>query len=195
MAVTEINPDHTALIGVDLQRAFGNSIPVPHAASAVENSRLAIQHWRLMGAIVLTKHIYSNPGEVGLLSDFIPPVYDVLSAESDQSELYEGIQEEGDIVVPKTRFSAFVGTGLGEMLGRREIDTAVVCGLTTPICVESTVRDLMMRDFKVILLEDACASQQLGTLSPEDAHDSAVQTMGALFAHVESTAQFIDRTS
>lgn len=71
----------------------------------------------------------------------------------------------------------------------------VVHGLTTPICVQTTVDGLMMSDRRVILLEDACASQAMGEAGPEEAHRNAVQRMGSLFAEVVTTEQFLDRIS
>jgi nicotinamidase-related amidase len=193
----EIMPDKTVMIGVDLQKAFGEAVPVPGAAEAVENAVVALDQFRdrALGAVVLTRHAYTDPDQVGRLEDFLPGIFDALNADSPLAQLYDGVQRHGDTIIDKTRFSALQRTMLGEMIDERDFDTAVVFGLTTPICVESTVRELMMRDLKVILLEDACASQQLGGLSPAQAHESAVQTMGALFAETISTSEFISRTS
>ncbi|MEK7095739.1 MAG: cysteine hydrolase [Patescibacteria group bacterium] len=191
----EINPDKTLMLGVDLQKAFGEAVDVPHASAAVENARKALDIWRPLGAVVLTRHVYTDPGEVGRLDDFIPGIYEALKTDSPLVELYEGVYEEGDILIDKTRYNALLGTRLTEILGERETETVVVCGLTTPICVESTVRALMMNDLRVVLLHDACASQALGNLTPKQAHDSAVQTMGALFAQPITTSEFIEQIS
>jgi nicotinamidase-related amidase len=195
-----IHPGKSVMIGVDLQKAFGEAVPVPDAPAAVENAKLALNHYRqwALGAAVLTRHVYTEPAEVGRLKDFIPNIYEVLCEDSPLTQLYDGVHHDGDIVIDKTRYNALHGRQLARPRFidrmRGKLDTAIVCGLTTPICVESTVRELMMRDFKVILLEDACASQQLGSLSPRQAHEAAVQTMGALFAEPISTAEFISRT-
>lgn len=198
-----INPGKSVMIGVDLQKAFGEAVPVPDAPAAIENAKLALDHYRqlALGATVLTRHVYTDPSQVGRLQDFIPGIYEVLHIDSPVAQFYDDIQQEGDLVLDKTRYNALHGNGLSALSSPRrdfalgKFNTAIVCGLTTPICVESTVRELMMRDVKVVLLEDACASQQLGTLSPRQAHEAAVQTMGALFAETITTAEFIDRTS
>ena len=67
----------------------------------------------------------------------------------------------------------------------------VVGGLTTPICVQTTVDGLSMVGLKVIVLADACASQAIGTLSAQDAHSAALQRLAYLFAAVEDTGSFI----
>jgi hypothetical protein len=52
-----------------------------------------------------------------------------------------------------------------------------------------------MTGTKVCLVTDACASQPMGGLSAEEAHDAAVQRMGYLFASVATTAELIDRVA
>ena len=188
----EINPGSTLMLGVDLQTAFGEAVVVPDVAAAVENARRALNHWRPLGSIVLTRHLYNNPSEVGRLDDFLPGIFEALRAGSPLAELYDGVQGQGDRVIDKTRFSALVRTPLAEILEDPKIETVVGFGLTTPICVESTLREAMMRyDKKVILLHDACASQALGELSPQEAHIAARETMGALFAQLMTTDEFI----
>jgi nicotinamidase-related amidase len=191
----EIDPDKTLMLGIDWQVAFGDAIPVPHAAEAAINGLLALEHWRPLGKVVLTRHVYSDPSEVGRLSDFIPPVYEVLRIDSPQAELRPGFHQAGDILIDKNRFNALRGTQLDEILDENGIDTVIVHGLTTPICVQTTVDGLMMGDRKVILLEDACASQAMEKASPEEAHYNAVQRMKSLFAEVIPTAEFLDRIS
>jgi nicotinamidase-related amidase len=80
---------------------------------------------------------------------------------------------------------------LVDQLRARDIDTVVVGGLTTPICVQTTVDGLSMVGLKVIVLADACASQAIGALSAEQAHEAAIQRLAYLFAAVEDTSAFI----
>ena len=65
---------------------------------------------------------------------------------------------EGDRVLEKPRFSAFFGTDLHDWLREREVDTAVVCGLTTAFCVLATALDAVCHDLHAVIVEDACAS-------------------------------------
>jgi biuret amidohydrolase len=84
-----------------------------------------------------------------------------------------------------------LSSDLVDQLRARDIDTVVVGGLTTPICVQTTVDGLSMVGLKVIVLADACASQAIGALSAEQAHEAAIQRMAYLFAAVEDTDAFV----
>ena len=99
--------------------------------------------------------------------------------------------QDGDLVVFKTTFSAVLSSDLVDRLRARGIDTVVTGGLTTPICVQTTVDGLSMTGLKVIVLADACASQAIGTLSAEAAHEAAIARMGYLFAAVQDTDAFV----
>jgi len=65
--------------------------------------------------------------------------------------------QPGDLEIVKPRYSAFFGTRLDEILRGRGIDTVVVLGLTTNVCVQSTARDAWQRDYRTITLDDCCA--------------------------------------
>ncbi len=64
-----------------------------------------------------------------------------------------------DIILPKRRFSAFFKTDLDQTLRVLGVDTIVVMGVTTEVCVLMTVMDGLSHDFSVILLEDCSASR------------------------------------
>ena len=49
-------------------------------------------------------------------------------------------------------------TDLDLILGNADIDTLIVCGVTTEVCVHSTVREAADRGIKCIVLKDCCAS-------------------------------------
>ena len=61
---------------------------------------------------------------------------------------------EGDFVVKKRRFSGFYETDLDLTLKDLEIDTVVIIGVVTNICVRSTVHDAFFRGYKVIIPRD-----------------------------------------
>lgn len=76
-------------------------------------------------------------------------------------EAFVGVHPElGDLVIRKSRYSAFFGTALAEALRQRGIDTLVMGGLTTECCVDCTARDAFHMDFQVFLAEDACAAYE-----------------------------------
>jgi nicotinamidase/pyrazinamidase len=64
-----------------------------------------------------------------------------------------------DIVLPKRRFSAFFKTDLDQTLRMLGVDTVVVTGITTEVCVLMTVMDGLSHDFSAIILEDCTASR------------------------------------
>ncbi len=71
--------------------------------------------------------------------------------------------EPTDIVLPKRRFSAFFKTDLDQTLRTLGVDTIVVTGITTEVCVLMTAMDGLCNDFSAILLEDCCASRNRET--------------------------------
>ncbi len=62
-----------------------------------------------------------------------------------------------DIIVKKTRYSAFYGTNLDDVLEDNSISEVYVVGVCTSICVMDTVGDLRDRDYKVIVYKDGVA--------------------------------------
>ncbi|TYC52622.1 isochorismatase family protein [Rhodobacterales bacterium] len=63
---------------------------------------------------------------------------------------------DGDIVVPKSRYSGFVGTPLDSILRSRGIRTLLVCGVATNVCVEATIRDAFGLEYHPVMLQDCC---------------------------------------
>ena len=63
--------------------------------------------------------------------------------------------QPGDIVVSKSRYSGFAGTGLEQILASRRIRTVLVAGVATNVCVESTIRDAYHREFFPVMVTDA----------------------------------------
>lgn len=61
----------------------------------------------------------------------------------------------GDLVVQKSRYSGFAGTNLDQILSARRIETVLVCGVATNVCVESTIRDAYHREYFPVMISDA----------------------------------------
>ena len=69
-------------------------------------------------------------------------------------------KEEGDVILPKRRFSAFFKTDLDQTLRTWAVDTVAVGGIATNVCVLMTAMDALCHDFASIILEDCCAAHK-----------------------------------
>jgi ureidoacrylate peracid hydrolase len=96
-----------------------------------------------------------------------------------------------DVVLYKTRFSGFFRTDLDERLARAGVRHLIVTGCTTSICVDSTVRDAMFRDYLPVLLED-CMSEPIGDGPPRSNHDATLLAAGILFGWVSDSTRFLE---
>ena len=74
------------------------------------------------------------------------------------AEFYEVEPKNTDCIVTKHRYSAFVGTDLNLILRSKGIETILLTGVATNICVETTARDGFNLDYNVILVEDCCGA-------------------------------------
>lgn len=95
---------------------------------------------------------------------------------------------DADLIVDKGRFAAFIpGTcNLHPILQQRGIDTLIVTGTLTNCCCESTARDAMQFNYRVIFVSDANAALA------DAEHNATLNNMCALFADVMSSAEVID---
>jgi ureidoacrylate peracid hydrolase len=85
------------------------------------------------------------------------------------AEFYDGIAPLAtERVVVKHRYSAFINTDLNTVLKARNIQSVLVCGVATNVCVETTARDAYMFDYYVTMIDDCSAAYEaklhLGTL-------------------------------
>jgi nicotinamidase/pyrazinamidase len=67
-------------------------------------------------------------------------------------------KKEGDLWLPKPRFSAFFQTGLEGYLREREVTLCAVAGVATPFCVLTTAMDAVCHDFKSVIVADCSAA-------------------------------------
>jgi len=71
-------------------------------------------------------------------------------------ELLDAVKPlDGDIVIPKTRYSGFFNSALDSTLRARGIRNLVFTGIATNVCVESTLRDAFHLEYFAVMLEDA----------------------------------------
>jgi nicotinamidase-related amidase len=96
----------------------------------------------------------------------------------------------GETTIYKARYSGFYGTELGSVLKQYGTQWLIVTGATTSICVESTIRDAMFRDYSCILLAD-CTGEPIGPQSARSNHEASLLTIQTLFGWVSSSAEVI----
>jgi biuret amidohydrolase len=119
------------------------------------------------------------PGPMGRILVRGEPGHDIIP------ELYPAI---GEPVIDKPGKGAFYQTDLELMLRNRGIETLLVCGVTTEVCVHTTVREANDRGFRCIVLADCCASY-----FPEF-HDMGlkmIKAQGGIFGYVSASAPVV----
>jgi len=89
------------------------------------------------------------PGPMGRILVRGEPGHDIIA---------ELTPKDGEPVIDKPGKGAFYQTDLDLMLRNRGIDTLLVCGVTTEVCVNTTVREANDRGYRCIVLADCCAS-------------------------------------
>ena len=193
-------PGRTALVVVDMQNAFcrdeGSTaligLDAGRLKAAVAPCRRLLEGARASGLpVIFTRYAYrADYADGGILVRYLVPALgraDHLAAGSwDAALLAEFAPRPAETVVDKNRPSAFYAPAMEAALARLDVDTLVVCGVTTSCCVESTVRDASQRDYKVFVARDAVAEMD------QARHDASLATMGALFADLGSVDDILD---
>lgn len=195
-----IDPARTAMIVVDLQNGF----MAPGQPSEIANAREIVPNVNAIGAALRAaggKVVYiqntitettretwttwfDNFLEGGLRGRMI----EAFTRGSFGHAIYPDLTVlPEDWKVEKERFGAFVpgSSDLHAMLQEAGIDTLLIVGTATNVCCESTARDAMMMNYKVIFLSDANACRT------DAEHNATLANMLTLFADVRSTAEVV----
>ena len=178
-AAVQIDPDHTAVVIIDMQRDFlepggfgaalGND--VGQLRSAIAPTARVLAACRAAGMLV----VHTREGHRPDLTDLAPAKYRrgnfatgigdpgpmgriLVRGEPGHDIIPELYPAAGEPVIDKPGKGAFYQTDLELMLKNRGIDTLFVCGVTTEVCVNTTVREANDRGFRCIVLSDCCAS-------------------------------------
>jgi nicotinamidase-related amidase len=173
------DPAHTALIVIDMQRDFiepggfgatlGNDVSllkkiVPTVARLIEAFRsagLPIIHTREchkpdLSDLPKAKHLRGKPSM--RIGDPGPMGRILIAGEPGADIVPELAAKPGEIVLDKPGKGAFYGTPLGALLAERKITHLVFAGVTTEVCVQTTMREANDRGFECLLAEDATES-------------------------------------
>ena len=135
------------------------------------------------------KHVPLGAGEPTTAPDGSPSR--ILIRDTWNTEIVDELQPQaGDIVIYKNRYSGFYNTTLETALRQRGVDTIVVVGATTSVCVDSTVRDAVFRDLHCLVLED-CTAEPIAHGSPRSNHEATLLTLELLFACISTSDALI----
>ena len=195
----ELSKERTALVVIDMQRAFLEDegslakagIDITGLKAAMEGCKRLLASARQAGVPVIhTRYVYRpDYADGGILVNYIMPQLrevDSLAAGTPDIEIVDELAPvDGETVIDKNRPSAFYATNIEPLLNGLGVDSLVVCGVTTNICVETTVRDASQRDYKVFVPKDATGElEQLR-------YDGALAGMAWVFAKIVETDDVI----
>ena len=202
-------PEHTALLMIDMQRDFmepggfgaslGNDVSL--LRSAIEPARKVLEAARKAGLFV----IHTREGHAPNLADLPPtkkergrlatgigdvgPMGRILVLGEKGHDIIPELRPvEGESVVDKPGKGAFWATDLLALLMNRDIRSLIVCGVTTEVCVNTTVREANDRGFECVVVADATGSyfpefQRVGL--------EMIKAQGGIFGWVSSSENVV----
>lgn len=196
----ELTPDRTALIVVDMQNAFckpsgslaGMGIDIGPLAAVIEPCGRLVNAARATGVpVIFTRYVYRPDYRDGgvLVKHIMPGLAEAnsLKAGTDDIEIVEELTPLPDEpVIDKNRPSAFYGTQLDSLLSGYDAQSVVVCGVTTNMCVETTIRDASQRDILPYMPKDATG--EIDQLR----YDGAVAAVEWLFGKVVTVDDVVE---
>ena len=217
-APVRFNASETAVIVVDMQNDFGSphgmfgraGIDLTGIRATIEPTRQVLASARRIGMKIVylkmafrpdlsdagapdapnwLKHLPMRAGDRVTAPDGSPSR--VLIRDTWNTEILpELAPEPDDVVVYKHRFSGFFETRLDAVLKDWGIRNLVFTGCTTSVCVESTVKDAMFRDYHCLLLED-CTAEVIGDGLPRSNHDATLLMIQLLVGWVSDSATWL----
>jgi len=197
-----IAQETSALVIVDMQNGFlrpdgflaKGGQDWRRCASTIEPNRHVLAAARAAGIPIFFTRYTLRPdySDAGLLALWRPRLKDVgamVRGTRDWELCEELAPNPGETIIDKTRYSGFYRTDLENELRSRGVSLIVVTGVTTNMCVESTVRDAFTLDFKVVVLE-GCVN------APDDLmQQGALQSFRYGFGDVIASEAWIEAVS
>ncbi|HCA23476.1 MAG TPA: cysteine hydrolase [Pseudomonas sp.] len=202
----DLNPRRAAVIVVDMQKVFcepDGALYVPNTAKIIQPIQALVDAARGVDVpVIYLRHIVRGDGsDTGRMRDLYPNVDEILARSEPNVEVIDALApQSGDVIIDKLFYSGFHGTDLDTVLRARDVDTIIVCGTVTNVCCETTIRDGVHREYKVIALSDANAAMDypdlgFGAISAEEIQRISLSTIAYEFGEVTSTADVIARLS
>jgi ureidoacrylate peracid hydrolase len=188
----------TAALIIDMQNGFvhpaGSTTAMGRGLPGIEH--VVAETKGLLGAVraldwpvIYTRHQF-RPDFLDCppkLKAMFPPDSTPLVAGSWDAAVTDDLMPlDGDTLVDKNRFDAFLFTDLEVVLRALGITRLLVAGVVTNVCVESTVRSAAQRDFDVTVASDC-------TAAADGFHQPALRGMEAVFASVSGWRQAAER--
>ncbi len=197
---TDLDPSTMALVVVDMQNVFcqpGGALEIAPSRDTADNINRLAAACRAADIPVIWIRSYHPAGGADwrmFFDYFITPERGKMAAsqleESNPgSAIYSEMRvEPTDYIVSKIRYSCFIpgSSTLERLLRSLKRDTIILCGTRSNICCESTARDGMMLDFKVLFVSDGTSA-----ITPEE-HQATLDTLAQSFADVVTTAEVLE---
>ena len=142
-----------ALVLVDIQRDYfpGGAHPLVAPEAAAGAARRVLDAFRASGEpVVHIRHVWDDED-----ATFMRP-------ETEGVEIHPDVAPaEGELVITKEFPNSFRETALEDELRARGVDSLVLCGMMTSMCVDATVRAAVDLGFDTTVVHDACATCDL----------------------------------
>jgi nicotinamidase-related amidase len=203
-----IDPAATALLVIDMQRDFCDprgyaaqaGLDTARLARAARNVKRVLDAARAAGILV----VHTREGHLPDLSDCWPeklrrseaagaPIGSpgplgrlLVRGEFGHDFIDELTPRAGEHVVDKPGYGAFYRTHLEALLQERGIGTLLLCGVTTEVCVHSTLREAVDRGYRCLTVGDACAASDPDLQAPALA---MIAVEGGIFGGVVDARQ------
>lgn len=175
----EIDPERTAIVMIDMQRDFlqpggfgeslGNDISL--LTAAVKPCADLLETARRLGMLIIHTREGHRPDMLDApaakvergspkarIGDIGPMGRILIRGEEGHDLIPELYPLPGEAVIDKPGKGAFYATDLHTILNNRGIENLIVCGVTTEVCVHTTVREGNDRGYRCIVPGDCCAS-------------------------------------
>ena len=168
-----------ALLIIDVQNDYfpGGANELSHPFDAEKRIQELIAESRICGRPVIYIQHFNPPGDTFFLEGTFG------------AEISERIKpQEEDKVIIKRYPNSFLETELDEYLKSLQVDTLIVCGMMTHMCVDTTVRAAMDYGYQVKLAADACATMDLvlngETIPTETVQKAFIAALDGAFATI-----------
>jgi biuret amidohydrolase len=191
-------PKRTALVNVDMQNCFVHGYPssAPDGLAVLDRINRLAAACRDAGILVVhTSHVLRPDGSnIGVLGEVSPLVKDILTKGSEPAALHKSLVVDArDVLLDKPRHGAFQSTDLELILRSRGINTVIISGIATSVCCDTTAREAVSRDFRVLFLSDGTATADMPGASAAELRKATLATLSFLFAQVLTVDEMMQK--